>query len=159
MHQPIRDGLEDYLNGNTPSGEFREHLAACESCAARVRELERHSLWIQTLRHQAEIDPSAAFYARVLERIERRTGNSVWSVFLQPGFSRRIAYASMAMVLLLGTYIVTTEPGESVLVSSPVAAQMSYSSPRAMELSATDASTPQDRDAVLVNLVSYQDAQ
>ncbi|MGH9613225.1 MAG: hypothetical protein ACRD4P_09125, partial [Bryobacteraceae bacterium] len=65
MHQPIRDGLEDYFNGNTPSGEFKAHLAACESCAADVRELERHSQWLQTLRHRAEIDPTPGFYARV----------------------------------------------------------------------------------------------
>jgi anti-sigma factor RsiW len=151
MHQPIRENLEEYLkgfgSGELGSGnprlprEFTTHLAACPKCAEEVRALGEHALHLRALRAPAGIEPRPGFYARVLDQIEQQSGASIWSALLQSAFSRRLAMASAALVLLLGTYLVSTEPGNQDSVPT-----VQYSS-----------SPQQQRDAVLVNLASYRD--
>lgn len=78
-----------------------------------------------------------------MERIEAEGPVSIWNVFIESAFGRRIAMASMALALLFGIYVVTAEKQEhsTVTVHADVWNQ---------------AGTP-DRDAVLVNLVTYQE--
>ena len=112
MHQPIRDNLEEYLKGSTRKvpQEFHAHLVACEECASELRLLETQAKMLRSLQPDGDLDPRAGFYARVMERVEAgRTARSIWSVFLQPNFGRRLAMASAVLVMLLGTYLVTTE--------------------------------------------------
>ena len=76
-----------------------------------------------------------------MDRIDRQADNSIWAVLLLPTFGRRIAIASAAMVVLLGSYLITSER------RSPAPAQQEISQ---------ESTLPQQRDAVLVNLASYQ---
>ena len=157
MHEPIKDSLEEYLNGcreNVPQ-EFYAHLRSCEACASELKLLELHSGLLRTLRHEEDLEPRAGFYARVMDRIENDSRSSIWSVFLQPRFGRRLAIASAALVLLLTTYLVTTEPGGPEFAPATAAV---------MSTTASDFAGPQDtpqqqqeRDAVLVNLASYHE--
>ena len=149
MHQPIKDGLEEFLRGAGKGAnprEFDAHLAACHSCARELRLLEAQALWLRSLQDSpaASAEPRPGFYVRVLERIEQQTPRSIWSILLQPAFGRRIAVASGALALVLGTYLVSTEPGE-----------MSAPDQQGVVISQLNAST--DRDAVLVNLASYHE--
>jgi anti-sigma factor RsiW len=151
MHQPIKDGLEEYLRDpgkGTNSREFDVHLAACSSCAQELRLLEAQTLWLRLLQDSpaANAEPGPGFYARVLDRIEQETPRSIWSILLQPAFGRRIAVASGALALVLGTYLVSTEPGE-----------MSAPDQQGVVISQLNPST--DRDAVLVNLASYHERE
>jgi len=101
MHQPIKSNLEEYLNGckeKIPPA-FDAHLRACEACASELRLLEAHSALLRSLRRDQEVEPRAGFYARVTDRIEEQSRASVWSVFLQPRFGRRLAVASAALVM------------------------------------------------------------
>ena len=157
MHEPIKDSLEEYLNGcreKVPQ-EFHAHLRSCEVCASELKLLEMHSGLLRTLRHGEDPEPRAGFYARVMDRIESDSPSSIWSVFLQPRFGRRLAIASAALVLLLTTYLVTTEPGGPEFAPSTAAVITDTSSDFAGEQD-----TPlqqQERDAVLVNLASYHE--
>lgn len=112
MHEPIKDNLEEYLNGcrDKVPQEFHAHLRTCEGCASELKLLEMHSGLLRALRHDEELEPRAGFYGRVMERIEDQSRSSIWSVFLEPRFGRRLAVASAALILLLATYLVTTEP-------------------------------------------------
>src|SRR5579864_647945 len=160
MHQPIRDNLEEYLKGSTRQvpQAFHAHLVACEECASELRLLETQANMLRSLRFSGDVEPRAGFYARVMERIEEQGRASVWSVFLQPSFGRRLAIASATLVVLLATYLVTTEPGDQNLASAPTVATDIVSTP-APEASALNDSLQQrrQRNEVLVDLASYHE--
>jgi anti-sigma factor RsiW len=149
MHQPIKDGLEEYLRGagkGPNPRDFEAHLEACQPCAQELRLLEAQALWLRLLQDSdaANAEPGPGFYARVMDRIEQESPRSIWSILLQPAFGRRLAFASGALALVLGTYLVSTEPGEA---NAP--------DQQGVVISQLNPST--DRDAVLVNLASYHE--
>jgi predicted anti-sigma-YlaC factor YlaD len=160
MHQPIRDNLEEYLKGSTQQVPqvFHAHLVACEECASELRLLETQANMLRSLRSDAGVGPSPGFYARVMERVEEQDRGSIWSVFLQPSFGRRLAIASATLVVLLGTYLVTTEAGDPSVALAPTIVTDPVGGP------ASDAGAIQDslqqqrrRDAVLVDLASFHE--
>lgn len=164
MHEPIRENLEEFLKGPTHQmpQEFQAHLEACEECASELRLLQAQSKMLRSLQCDADIEPRAGFYARVMERIEARGPASIWTLLLEPSFGRRLALASATLVVLLGTYLVTTEPsyngGDNSIASNPVT--MTYDATTARVDVAAGAETLQQqrqRDAVLVNLASYHE--
>ena len=147
MHQPIREGLEEYLNGAGDRAiprDFTAHLATCKDCADELRLIQDQAQSLRLLR--AGEEPRPGFYARVMDRIERQTDLSIWSIFLRPSFGRRIAIASATLALLMSVYLVSTEPGDR-----------EYSSSSPAVVTASDDSVQQQRDAVLVNLASYRE--
>jgi hypothetical protein len=113
---------------------------------------------LRSLRSVEDDGPIPGFYARVKERIEDQGRVSIWSIFLQPSFGRRLAIASATLVVLLGTYLVTTEPGDQSTASIPSVATDMVSTP-APEASAVDDSLQQQRqrNAVLVDLASFHE--
>jgi hypothetical protein len=110
---------------------------------------------LRLLQPDRDLDPRAGFYARVMEKIEQEDRGSIWSALLQPNFGRRLAMASAVLVMLLGTYFVTSETSEPVVASSDV---ILTGAPGA-SMAAVDDSLQQQRqrDAVLVNLAAYHE--
>jgi anti-sigma factor RsiW len=150
MHQPVKDNLEEHLRGvggrfqRPLPPEVEQHLEACGACAAELREFERQTATLRALRAPEDAEPRAGFYARVMQRIdEARASSSVWAAFLDPLFAKRLAFASAALVLLLGTFLISTER-----ISTPVA-------PGPAVAAEDSGATPQERDAVLAKLVSF----
>ena len=159
MHEPVKVNVEDYLAGSdTLPREFTAHLLACEACRQEIAELKAQSDLLRLLKAPADMDPRAGFYARIIERIEAQRQSSIWSIFLEPAFGRRLAVASAVFALLMGVYLVSSEPG-------------AHATPREMGaqtivLTGEDEPGPvlgageeQDRGAVLVNLATYQERQ
>jgi predicted anti-sigma-YlaC factor YlaD len=170
MHEPIREKLEEYLKGSAGkiSQDFHAHLEACQECAGEVQQMEAQVEMLRALRPGVEIEPSAGFYARVMDRIETQGRASIWSVLLEPAFGRRLAVACAALVVLLGTYFVATELNDPMVASAPtvatsVPASVDLSAPssrdQAADLVAYQDSIQQrrQRDAVLVNLASFHE--
>jgi len=166
MHEPIRDNLEEYLRGSASkiSQDFHAHLQACEDCAGELREIEAQAEMLHALRPGKEIEPSAGFYARVMDRIEAQGRASIWSVLLEPAFGRRLAVACATLVVLLGTYFVATELSEPIVAVAPTVATTIPASPdlgaRSSEGQAAGRDSMQQqrqRDAVLVNLASFHE--
>jgi hypothetical protein len=158
MHRVIQDRLEkilqakDRLTGVTElSGvaEVDEHLSNCAGCARELEEFRAQSPLLGTLRVEAE--PSAGFYARVLQQIEYRARNSMWGVFVSSPFGRRLAYASLAMALLLGTYVVSTETQDGHLPGNVASIEPNAPSDAPVRGGETDR-----RDTVLVNFANYE---
>lgn len=149
MHRSIRENLEEVLAGSEVGSQIREHFANCEECGSEVEAMREQARLLRNLRASAEDipEPRPGFYARVMERIEAQGAVSIWSVFGESAFGRRLAVASMALALLLGTYLVTIEQSEH-----PVASSRSGS----VWDQAGRPGAP-DRDAVLVNLVTYRE--
>jgi predicted anti-sigma-YlaC factor YlaD len=161
MHRIIRDHLEQVLAGPgcTPEHPAGKHLAECEECREEVAAMREQAALLRQWR-ASEIEPRPGFYARVLERIEAQTPSSVFTLFFDSLFGRRIAMASLALALLLGVYVISSEqiPEPATFVSN-VSSELpqdlpdvfsDYSQPRLMTAAA-------DQDAVLVNLVTYRE--
>ncbi|PYT14463.1 MAG: hypothetical protein DMG59_17120 [Acidobacteria bacterium] len=157
MHRLIRDHLEEVLTGSNPSAE--QHLRECQECSAEIAAMREQAAMLREWRApDAALDPQPGFYARVLERIEARGATSIWSLFFESPFGRRIAVASLALALLLGVYLVSTEQSAEQTVVAGPQLQLLPALPGEDEpgLVLTRAGAP-DRDAVLVNLVTYQE--
>ena len=172
MHRIIRDHLEEVLTGlgSTPEHPAGKHLTECEECRDVVAAMREQAAILRQWRAGADVEPRPGFYARVIDRIEAQGPGSVWTLFFDSLFARRIAMASLALALLLGVYVISSEQmsaPETAVGRSPQAALVSgqvsdltqdlpvgdlidYSHPRLVT------GTP-DQDTVLVNLVTYRE--
>ena len=149
MHQPMEDGLEGYLSGRAES-EFEQHLTSCPACRAEAEAFREQADWMRTLRPPEDAAPAAGFYARVMERIEAQRQGSFWSFFMQPVLARRLVYASLTLMVLLGVAVWQTGADPALHESNPM--QIMANS----ELPAADGADPShDRSVVLANLASY----
>jgi hypothetical protein len=146
----------------------QEHLAQCGECRDEVRAMQEQTALIQELRAPEDFaaDLRPGFYARVMERIETEGPISIWNLFIESAFGRRIALASLALALLVGVYVVSSErsAGEPTLalgLSQATGEQtiVAGEDAPAREITRVDQS-PTDQsseDAVLANLVTYRE--
>lgn len=153
MHGPIREKLEELFETDTLREDVSRHLAACRECAEELRSMKEQAELLHSLRPAEEVEPAAGFYARVVQRIEDTAVRSVWSVFTEGAFGTWLAYASLALALLVGGWLVTTERHDGHLGSEPVIA---HESPSGADMQVKGDQAHQ-RDVVLVNLASYSD--
>jgi hypothetical protein len=150
MHGPIRDNLEKLLNSNESDEGARSHLAACADCRNELSLMKEQSALLAALRAPEGVEPSAGFYARVLQKIDEQSTDSVWSAFTNGSFGKWLVYASLAIALLLGTWIVGAEQEDGHMgASAPVIAKDASSD---MPVTGDQA---HQRDVVLVNLAAY----
>jgi hypothetical protein len=150
MHRVIQDHLEEVLAGST-SSQAAAHLAGCGECRDEVSAMRRQASTLHALRApEAEtLAPRPGFYARVMERIEAQRPISIWQLFFDSAFGRRIAIASMAMALLFSVYLVSSERSEQ-----PVIIGLTELDHPGMTLAQAG---PPDKDTVLINLVTYRE--
>jgi hypothetical protein len=135
---------------------------------------EELTVLLQSLRAPEGIAPRAGFYGRVMDRVESQRKTSIWSVFLEPAFSFRLAAASLALMLLMGVALYTggsdveeqvafdQPPAQSQVVfvnnenePAPALVNGSVDALHAAPVSMMDAE--HGREVVLVDLVSYQE--
>ncbi len=155
MHKPTLEGLEAYLAGRMSdlrAQSLSAHLEGCAECRGMVEGMRAQSGLVRTLKAPADVEPSPGFYARVMDRIEAQTANSLWSVFLEPFFLRRFMYASLTLMMLFGVAAATVNNGVDLHQAVPVE--------MAVEIAMPDASSyigQEDREVVFVNLASFGD--
>ena len=178
MHRVIRDHLEQVLADShaAPSGagsdpgigndtqpsriqDYQLHLRQCDGCRGEIEAMRRQAMALRQLRSGAE--PQPGFYGRVMERIEAQRVGSIWNVFSESPFGRRLAIASMALAVLLGVYLVTseqfTDPANANQPLQIISATLPAEDQPASNVRFVSSSTGMpDRDAVLVNLVTYR---
>jgi hypothetical protein len=155
MHGLIRERLEDYLRcapGKQVPPEFEEHLLACEECREELSWMQEQSRMLHVLAADPEMDATPGFYARVMERIEARQNSSIWNVFLDPAFGRRLVATSLTLACLLGGYLAFTE------------ARSATPAPNVEAIIAVDEHPPglgldqqRDRETMLVTLATYKE--
>ncbi len=170
MHRGVREQLEDILADTGDAlcerrllgeqrlpGEQRllceEHLSECQECNTEVAAMREQSRLFRSLRvadtpERSLVEPSAGFYARVMERIEAQGMVSIWQLFFDSRVGRGLAMASMVVALGLGVYLVSAEenaaPDRSeVVTQGGLQGSMLTGSP--------------DANAVLMNLVTYRE--
>jgi hypothetical protein len=122
---------------------------------------------LRTLRCPPDVAPRPGFYAKVMDRIESQQKSSIWSVFLEPVFSKRLAFASAALIVLMAVALFNAAPQDEVGIlalddgEAPVvfmdenqaAPVLGVDALRAAPVALMNAD--QSRDIVLVDLVSY----
>jgi len=108
MHDEISNCIEQLLSDSEPAYSTQRHLSECPECRMEVERMREQVALLRALRapESFEAEPRAGFYARVMERIETEGPISIWNVFIESAFGRRIAAASLALALLLGVYLV-----------------------------------------------------
>jgi anti-sigma factor RsiW len=157
MHEPVIARLEEYLSGGEPFAEVEEHLKNCANCRSELEGMQTQAALFRSLRAPKEMDASAGFYARVMNRVETQAKPSAWSLFGESLFAKRLVYASATFLLLMGTALFTSTQteDETLAVADPekIFAGEAHPDPVTME-------NPQrDRDVILVKLATYQDYQ
>ncbi len=114
MHPVVIDSLEEYLSGTLEPAVQRQieaHLSGCDSCREQVAGMQEASLLFGALRSEEALSPSPGFYARVMEQAgAHKASPSFASLFaLDFAFGRRIAFASLMTLALLGSFLAARE--------------------------------------------------
>ena len=164
MHEYIRGQLEDLLAAESAASRLQgaiakhnvkgvaKHLQSCSDCSSELESMKAQAALLRTLRSsEEEVEPTVGFYARVMQRIEERAKDSIWSVFIYSPFGKRIAFASLAIAALLSTYVVTLEARDGHLGGENLVAQQQLNGE-----APCFGSQAQQRDAVLINFASSQ---
>jgi len=119
--------------------------------------MRAQALLFRSLRPVREAEPDAGFYGRVLNRIDLQTRPSVWSLFGESLFARRLAYASTAFLVLLGTFLVSSTAGmQQTAALTPTPEVILAGDDGQIPPPVTMQNPQHDREVVLVNLATYQ---
>jgi len=153
MHESIRHRLEDLLSAGSSVGGHSSpdgHLASCSECSSEVAVMQSQGVLLRSLRASEELEPPPGFYARVMQRIEEAGVRSVWTAFAESRFGVRLAYASLTIAIILGSYVVSAERRDGHLRGQTIVAQdVDYAAPVTGDLA-------HQRDAVLENIALRQ---
>ena len=156
MHRSIKEHLEDYLRGDGERDlppDFHSHLSSCRECRDEILKMKSQARMLRLLRPSEETEPAPGFYARVMNKVEAQRTASIWDAFLEPVFARSIVVVCMIMLVLLTSYMVTTEPQGLPTASSPEYIIAVEPSPHEVV-----GDNPElDRQAVLLTLATYGD--
>ncbi len=155
MHGLIRDRLEEYLKGGPEKKvplEFEQHLRECEACRDEVSWMQDQSHILRALSGPKDMDPPPGFYARVLNRIEAQQSASIWSVFLDPIFGRRLVATSLTVAVLLGGFVAFREVANPPSVNDAEAIIAVQEHPPGL-----GQDRQRDRETILVTLATYRD--
>ncbi|MBI2686085.1 MAG: hypothetical protein HYX27_07205 [Acidobacteria bacterium] len=164
MHEPVRSQLEEILHGKvTPGADdaVQAHLSSCPTCTAELREMQHCTNVVRSLRLSEVPEPTAGFYARVMQRIESQGRPSFWSLLLDPVFGRGLMYATGAMFLLMASFLLATTSEQPELARTPVQIMVQPSvMPVAMPTgfaSGVDDDVQRDREHFLATMASFSE--
>jgi anti-sigma factor RsiW len=152
MHGVVIERLEEYLSDCLEPANrqnIEAHLSNCEMCRKEIRATREVSQWFGALRSEEVLEPAPGFGARVMEQVgERKAVPSFASLFaLDLAFGRRLVFASLLTLAILGSYLVSRE---TRYPSGP-----SPEAVMAQEESPAFDSAPA-RDNMLVTLTAYE---
>jgi anti-sigma factor RsiW len=156
MHSLVKEHLEELLGAGgirTSDAGVDSHLAGCHACRREVDALRAQAAIFQSLRPATGAEPHPGFYARLMDRVEAQRRTSFWGAFLDPGFTRRIVFASLIFLVLFGGYLASSERAAPMMASGPEVIMADSARP----VSGTGSDPQQDRDAILVTLTTYQE--
>lgn len=115
MHAVVMDSLEEYLTGSLEPAALRgieAHLNSCSLCQEELHGLQDVSQLFGTLRPQeTEWAVAPGFFCNVMEQVtERKSRPSFANLFtLDLAFGRRLVFASLLTLAVLGGYLVSHE--------------------------------------------------
>jgi anti-sigma factor RsiW len=153
MHEPVIDSLEEILSGGRVAAAAQAHLNECASCRGEVAAMREQNGIFRALKSRTGMEPSPGFYARVIERIETQAKPSIWSIFGESMFAKRLAYVSMSVFVLLGTYVLSSTRSEQPLTVNAPEAIMADDD----QVQIANNNPERDRETILVTLATYEE--
>ena len=125
------------------------HLVACRSCRDEIAGLREVSQLLGCLHSDEIVEPAPGFYAGIMRRVDRRRSVPVFGGWfaVDLALGRRLVFASLITLAVLGTYLVSRETGYSGEPSAEAVMAQEYSA-------AFDSAPAQDR--MLVTLTAYE---
>jgi anti-sigma factor RsiW len=152
MHAVVIESLEEYLSGTLKPADLREieaHLSNCAACRQEVAGMQQVSQWMSALKTDEELTPAPGFYARVMRQVGHRQAVPSFAGFfaLDFAFGRRLVFASLLTLAVLGSYLVSHE-GEYPSGLSPETVMAQQDSP------AYDSAPAQEN--MLATMTSYE---
>ena len=153
MHGSIRDRLEDLLGAGrkTVGDERLAHLSACPDCSSEVNKMEAQSEMLRLLRAPEQVEPTAGFYSRVMQKVEeQRAKGSIWTTLATSPLRTRLVYASLTLAVVLGSYVIVQDDQDGISGGRGVVTQTAahFDAPVFGDLN-------QQRDAVLTNFAAH----
>ena len=156
MHGPVKEHLEDYLGAAGPPGDRPEvdsHLRGCETCRRELEAMADQARLMRWLRAEEDVEAAPGFYALVMSAVEASQKASVLQAFTDPAFARRLIYACLATVIVLGSYLLYTEQATPFENPDPVG----FFAANAPGDRHVGTNQQRDREEVLVSLASYRE--
>jgi anti-sigma factor RsiW len=152
MHAVVIDSLEEYLSGALKpevQGEIETHLSLCASCREEIAAMQQISQCFRVFEPTEELQPAPGFYAQVMRRVGDRQATPAFASFFGRNFAfgRRLVFASLITLAVLGSYLVTTE-AEYPTGLSPAAVMAQQDSP--------DFDAARAQDNMLATLTTYE---
>jgi len=146
MHAVIIDDLEEYLGGSLAlpaQHRFEAHLETCANCRREIEEMRESVGLLSSLSSPEALEPPPGFVAQVMQDFAERPAVSFWSSFRDFEFGRRVVFASLLTMAVLGTVLVSREQAYAPEPTSPQALM-------------ADASGAPNSDQMLVTLANYE---
>jgi len=146
MHAVIIDDLEQYLSGRMPPSalnRFQAHLATCGECRREVDEIRESTRLLASLKPAGDLEPPPSFVAQVMQTVSAGPAASFWSSFGDFAFGRRVVFASLLTLAVLGTVLVSREEAYAPNPTTP-------------EMVMADAAGSPNADQMLATLTSYE---
>ncbi len=114
MHAVVMDSLEEYLSGTLEPADRRAvegHLNVCHACREEVRGMQDVSQLVASLRPEQAPQPSLGFYSGIMRQVEQQAPapSSTGLFGLDWAFGRRLVFASLLTLAVLGSYLVARE--------------------------------------------------
>jgi anti-sigma factor RsiW len=146
MHALIAENVEDYLAGTLPPASHRRlqaHLETCKECSREIQEMREITELFVSFKIERAMEPSPGFAARVMRDLAARPALSLWSPFADLAFGRRVVFATLLTLAVLGTVLVSREGAYAPAPTTPEAVM------------ANDEGSP-TADGMLVTLTAYE---
>ena len=146
MHAVIINDLEEYLSGHLPTAaleRFQAHLKTCGRCRWEVDEIRESTGLLASLKPDGAAEPSPGFVAQVMKSVTAEPAPSFWSSFGDFAFGRRVVFASLLTLAVLGTVLVSREESYAPNPTTPEAVM-------------ADAAGSPNADQMLVTLANYE---
>ena len=95
--------------------ELDTHLASCSGCRNELAALQGSAQDLRLLRpsEDREDGMTPGFFLRVMQRVEEQRQVPLWTMLLDPGFGRRLVFACLMLLALLGGYVAAVDPSEA----------------------------------------------
>ena len=116
MHAVMMENLEEYLSGTLEPAPLRDveaHLSTCAICREEIRAMQDLTGLFVTLRRE-ETEPwliAPGFADKVMQQVGARKPVPAFAGLfgLNMAFGRRLVFASLVMLAVVGGYLVTHE--------------------------------------------------
>jgi anti-sigma factor RsiW len=133
------------LSGDLPPSaldRFQAHLETCGKCRREVEGIQESAGLLASLKPAGGVDPPPSFVAQVMQTAAEQAVPSFWTAF-GDAFGRRVVFASLLTLAVLGTVLVSREAAYAPNPTTPEAVM-------------ADAAGSPNAGQMLVTLASYE---